>query len=109
MSVSSACPQMLPQSQKMPAYQNYDQQINVQSKQVPKYLTQKSEDPMLSQVKFERDVMLSQAAPTNERLTADSTETAPSLMDESVKEPVVPGTQKTAEKMRKDEGLFVLY
>uniref|UniRef100_A0A1B0A978 Histone-lysine N-methyltransferase n=1 Tax=Glossina pallidipes TaxID=7398 RepID=A0A1B0A978_GLOPL len=71
------------------------------------FLTQKSEDPMLNQIKVERDVMLSQSlAPTERLVSADPAELPmPMVPEEPVKETVAAGTQKTAEKMRKDEDL----
>lgn len=101
MNVSSNC-QKIQQHQILP-YQNYDQ-IGMTNKKNTLYLTQKSEDPMLSQVKIERDVLLSQAVNANERNSTDSSVEIPIQIEEPVKETVA-GTQKTAEKMRKDEGI----
>ncbi|KAM7346227.1 lost PHDs of trr isoform 2-T2 [Cochliomyia hominivorax] len=77
--------------------------MNIQNKHPSQYLTQKSEDPMLSQIKVERDVMLTQGATATS--IANDTPELTTQIEEPVKEAAVAGTQKTAEKMRKDEDL----
>ncbi|KAI8127350.1 hypothetical protein FF38_08453 [Lucilia cuprina] len=98
--------QHLQQQQQMQQRMQYQQTpyntMNIQNKHPSQYLTQKSEDPMLSQIKVERDVMLAQATATS--VSNDSQEMTQQL-EEPVKEAAVAGTQKTAEKMRKDEDL----
>ncbi|XP_065367999.1 histone-lysine N-methyltransferase 2C isoform X2 [Calliphora vicina] len=90
------------QQQRMQYQQTPYNSMNIQNKHPSQYLTQKSEDPMLSQIKVERDVMLTQATATS--VSNDSQELTPQ-QEEPVKETAVAGTQKTAEKMRKDEDL----
>ncbi|XP_061398220.1 histone-lysine N-methyltransferase 2C [Musca vetustissima] len=78
------------------------------NKNAAQFLTQKSEDPMLSQIKIERDMMLSQVVNVNEQMATDATTTPVDIqmpIEEPAKEAAVAGTQKTAEKMRKDEDL----
>lgn len=89
------------QQQRMQYQQTPYNSINMSNKHSSQYLTQKSEDPMLSQVKIENDLMVTQATPIS--VSNDSQELPPQL-EEPMKEAAVAGTQKTAEKMRKDEG-----
>lgn len=108
------------QSTNRVAYQSQFSQINTNMQQGNKhpFLTQKSEDPMLSQIKIERDVILAQtvsgssiaSTPTDNRVITDtSTTDLAGQIEEPIKETAVAGTQKTAEKMRKDEGNCYLY
>lgn len=87
-------------------YQTYDHVGGMLNKNAaPQYITQKSEDPILNQVKIERDLLLPQVVNTNENVTAETSVDIPMPIEEPVKEAAaVAGTQKTAEKMRKDEG-----
>ncbi|XP_075153857.1 lost PHDs of trr isoform X2 [Haematobia irritans] len=103
LNVNSNC-QKIQQPQHMMTYQTYDQ-MSMTHKNPAQYLTQKSEDPMLSQVKIERDILLSQVVNTNECASTEASVEIPIPMEEPAKEPAVAGTQKTAEKMRKDEDL----
>lgn len=96
------------QQQRLQYQASYNNQMAITNNQPNhhQFLTQKSEDPMLNQIKVERDVMLSQSlAPTERLVSADPAELPmPIVPEEPVKETVAAGTQKTAEKMRKDEG-----
>lgn len=97
------------QQQHILTYQTSYDPMAMQSttnKNPAQYLTQKSEDPMLSQIKIERDIMLSQVVNVNEQMAPDTAVDVPMPIEEPAKEAVVAGTQKTAEKMRKDEGMF---
>ncbi|XP_058977242.1 histone-lysine N-methyltransferase 2C isoform X2 [Musca domestica] len=96
------------QQQHILTYQTSYDPMAMQSttnKNPAQYLTQKSEDPMLSQIKIERDIMLSQVVNVNEQMAPDTAVDVPMPIEEPAKEAVVAGTQKTAEKMRKDEDL----
>lgn len=89
------------QQQRMQYNQAPYSAINNQNKHPSQYLTQKSDDPMLSQVKLENDLMIPQSSAIN--VSSDSKELT-TQTEEPLKEAAVAGTQKTAEKMRKDEG-----